>query len=141
MEPYQVPDCLRSVFHTILFNRALGTVSPLEAESDLFDLTWVQCSDEKVHENVERNIREVVQKIGRHEFESTRNFLITLSFYETRKQQSWFGTQEKHLYWEQWRMPLAVLNRSEQQAERQRETGKKTETEAQKRGEDNGASH
>lgn len=35
-------DILRAIFHTILFNRALGLVVPREVESALLDLTWVR---------------------------------------------------------------------------------------------------
>lgn len=37
-------DILRAVFHTILFNRALGLVVPREVESALLDLTWVRAN-------------------------------------------------------------------------------------------------
>jgi len=41
VESYQVTEVLRCIIHTILFNRALGTVKPREIDAELFDITWV----------------------------------------------------------------------------------------------------
>jgi hypothetical protein len=99
-------DILRAVFHTILFNRALGLVVPREVESALLDLTWVQCGDARVDQIVEDRIQRVLEFARGG---SQTEVLVTLSFYETRKQHAWFGAQEKHLYWEQWKLPLSIV--------------------------------
>lgn len=66
----------------------------------------VQCGDARVDQIVEDRIRRVLEfaKTG-----SQSEILVTLSFYETRKQHAWFGAQEKHLYWEQWKLPLSIV--------------------------------
>jgi len=44
VEPHQTRDVLRSILHTIVFNRALGCVRPMEMESDLFGISYVSSS-------------------------------------------------------------------------------------------------
>lgn len=38
----QVREVLRILLHTIVFNRALGPVKPVERDSELFEITWVR---------------------------------------------------------------------------------------------------
>ena len=66
----------------------------------------VQCGDERVDQIVEDRIRRVLEFARGG---SQTEVLVTLSFYETRKQHAWFGAQEKHLYWEQWKLPLSIV--------------------------------
>jgi autophagy-related protein 101 len=42
LEQHQVREVLRILLHTIVFNRALGPVKPVERDSELFDVTWVR---------------------------------------------------------------------------------------------------
>lgn len=41
LEQHQVHEVLRILLHTIVFNRALGPVKPVERDSELFAVTWV----------------------------------------------------------------------------------------------------
>ena len=41
LEQHQVREVLRILLHTIVFQRALGPVKPVERDSELFEITWV----------------------------------------------------------------------------------------------------
>ena len=41
LEQHQVREVLRILLHTVIFNRALGPVKPVERDSELFEITWV----------------------------------------------------------------------------------------------------
>lgn len=43
LAPFQLKEALRCVFHTIIFNRALGPVDPCVVTSELFDVSFVKC--------------------------------------------------------------------------------------------------
>lgn len=42
LEAHQVREVLRLLLHSIIFQRALGPVKPVERDSELFDVTWVR---------------------------------------------------------------------------------------------------
>lgn len=42
LEQHQVREVLRILLQSILFNRALGPVKPVERDSELFEVTWVR---------------------------------------------------------------------------------------------------
>lgn len=42
LEQHQVREVLRILLATIVFNRALGPVKPVERDSELFEVTWVR---------------------------------------------------------------------------------------------------
>ena len=42
LEAHQVREVLRLLLHSIIFQRALGPVKPVEQDSELFDVTWVR---------------------------------------------------------------------------------------------------
>ena len=42
LEQHQVREVLRILLHTVIFNRALGPVKPVERDSELFEVTWVR---------------------------------------------------------------------------------------------------
>ena len=49
VEYRQIHEVLRCLIHTIVFNRALGCITPVEVDSELFDdVTYVKCDDQKV---------------------------------------------------------------------------------------------
>lgn len=107
VEPYQVTEVLRCLLHTILFNRALGTVHPREVDSQLFDITWVHCGDDGVDARVESKVSTVQTWVERN---PGRDIRVCLSFFERRQQQGWFLRQEQRLYWEQWIIPIVVAD-------------------------------
>ena len=42
LEQHQIREVLRILLHTVIFNRALGPVKPVERDSELFEITWVR---------------------------------------------------------------------------------------------------
>uniref|UniRef100_A0A7S0VCQ7 Autophagy-related protein 101 n=1 Tax=Polytomella parva TaxID=51329 RepID=A0A7S0VCQ7_9CHLO len=107
VEPHHTKEVLRCVFHTIIFNRALGFVRPRESDCELFDVTYVSCLDSELERQVEARISEICSVIGRIG-NNTDTLKVSLTFYEKMKrQQGWFGgNQERKLYWERWQLSL-----------------------------------
>eukprot|EP00877_Chromochloris_zofingiensis_P011959 jgi/Chrzof1/7016/Cz02g07220.t1 len=106
-ELHQVREVLRCVLHTIIFNRALGHVKPRDVDSELFDITYVNCNDLEVDARVEAKISEFCQFIERRPQEVAQ---LCLSFYEPRRRQlGWFGKRDERLYWEQWCVNICVV--------------------------------
>ncbi|CAI5469915.1 unnamed protein product [Closterium sp. Yama58-4] len=70
------------LLHTIMFHRALGLVRPKSIDSELFDITYVQCGDAEVE-------RQIEEKIGQFslwlEKNSTKKGQICLSFFEKHR--------------------------------------------------------
>ncbi|PNH02238.1 hypothetical protein TSOC_011809, partial [Tetrabaena socialis] len=106
LEPHQICEALRCVLHTIIFNRALGYVVPKDVDSELFDITYVQCGDPGVEARVEARIADFCAAVDKRPAELHQ---LQLSFYETRRRQAWFGTQDERLYWEAWVVSVLVL--------------------------------
>ncbi|GFR42788.1 hypothetical protein Agub_g3751 [Astrephomene gubernaculifera] len=106
LEPHQIREALRCVLHTIIFNRALGYVIPKDVDSELFDITYVQCGDPSVEARVESRITDFCAQVEKRPAELHQ---LQLSFYETRRKQAWFGTQDERLYWETWVLSVLVL--------------------------------
>lgn len=110
-------DTPTGLLHTIIFNRALGLLSPKEVTSSLFDITYVRthtllhrsrlhtctlqahCGEASVDQQVEDKISAYLTWLERN---PTKQGQLLLSFYETRRKQAWFAAQEERLYWEQW---------------------------------------
>ncbi|CAI6012012.1 unnamed protein product [Closterium sp. NIES-65] len=82
LEHYQIREVLRCLLHTIMFHRALGLVRPKSIDSELFDITYVQCGDAEVE-------RQIEEKIGQFslwlEKNPTKKGQICLSFFEKRR--------------------------------------------------------
>ncbi|GIL84135.1 hypothetical protein Vretimale_11086 [Volvox reticuliferus] len=106
LEPHQIREALRCVLHTIIFTRALGYVIPKDVDSELFDVTYVQCGDPGVEAKVESRITDFCTQVEKKPAELHQ---LQLSFYETRRKQAWFGTQDERLYWETWVVSVLVL--------------------------------
>lgn len=105
VEQYQIQEVLRCLLHTILFNRALGPVKPCEVESELFELSYVQCGDAEVERTIEDKVHRLGQWVDRN---PGKRVTVALSFFEKRYKQNWFAKHEERLYWEQWRVHLDV---------------------------------
>mmetsp|Transcript_22826 Transcript_22826/g.31801 ORF Transcript_22826/g.31801 Transcript_22826/m.31801 type:complete len:206 (+) Transcript_22826:69-686(+) len=105
VEEYQVREVMRCLLHTLLFHRALGSVRPRDVDSELFEITYVQCGCPGVESCVEEKINELCHWIARH---PNKRATVLVSFYEKRMKQNWFAKQEERLYWEQWRVHLEV---------------------------------
>ncbi|GJP43839.1 hypothetical protein CLOM_g3245 [Closterium sp. NIES-68] len=82
LEHYQIREVLRCLLHTIMFHRALGLVRPKSIDSELFDITYVQCGDAEVE-------RQIEEKIGQFslwlEKNPTKKGQLCLSFFEKRR--------------------------------------------------------
>ncbi|KAK9826858.1 hypothetical protein WJX81_000664 [Elliptochloris bilobata] len=118
VEQHQVREVLRCLLHTIIFSRALGPVRPREVDSELFDITYVQCGDPQVDEKIEAKINQFYGWVEKH---PGKHGQVSLSFYEKRKKQSGWaiigGAQEERLYWEQWCVNLLLVDSSVSQEE------------------------
>lgn len=67
----------------------------------------VNNGDEAVDTKLEQKIA-LIQACAEHN--PGKHLDITLSFYERRQHQGWFAHQEQRIYWEQWRIHLAILS-------------------------------
>jgi autophagy-related protein 101 len=108
VEQYQLREVVRCLLHTILFNRALGHVRPRDVDSELFDLSYVQCGDPSVERTVEDKVSALCSWVEKR---PGKNLTVLVSFYDKRVKQGalWFSKQEERLYWEQWRIHLDVV--------------------------------
>mmetsp|Transcript_69059 Transcript_69059/g.218420 ORF Transcript_69059/g.218420 Transcript_69059/m.218420 type:complete len:158 (-) Transcript_69059:644-1117(-) len=106
VENHQIREVLRSILHTILFSRALGLVQPKDVDSELFNLTYVQCGEKDVERKVEDRINCFCDWVEKHP--GVTRGEVCISFYEKRYKQIWFSKQEERLYWEQWRIHLDI---------------------------------
>jgi autophagy-related protein 101 len=107
VEHYQIREVLRCILHTIMFNRALGLVRPREVDSELFEITYVQCGDAATEKKIEEKIDLFLAWVEKHPNKKSQ---VCLSFYETRnKQMAWFSSKVERLYWEQWCIQLQVI--------------------------------
>lgn len=116
LELHQVKEALRCVLHTIVFNRALGFLAPVEVDSDVFDVTYVKCGDEVADKQIEAKLVELCTVMERQHRAGAgpqqvpeQLMQVTLSFYERRKKQAWFGSQDERLYWEQWIINICLV--------------------------------
>mmetsp|Transcript_69054 Transcript_69054/g.218395 ORF Transcript_69054/g.218395 Transcript_69054/m.218395 type:complete len:110 (-) Transcript_69054:958-1287(-) len=66
VENHQIREVLRSILHTILFSRALGLVQPKDVDSELFNLTYVQCGEKDVERKVEDRINCFCDWVEKH---------------------------------------------------------------------------
>ncbi|KAI8466879.1 MAG: hypothetical protein J3K34DRAFT_432293 [Monoraphidium minutum] len=109
VELHQVREVCRCVLHTVVFNRALGHVTPVDVDSELFDVTYVKCGDPEVDGLLEAKIGEFVAFIERQRHQDIAQ--LRLSFYEKRRRQAgWFMLQQdERLYWEQWCVNLCIV--------------------------------
>ncbi|KAG0606675.1 hypothetical protein M758_9G159600 [Ceratodon purpureus] len=106
VEHYQIREVLRCILHTIMFNRALGLVRPRDVDSELFEITYVQCGDSATEKKIEEKIDHFLAWVEKYPNKKSR---VCLSFYETRnKHMAWFSKVER-LYWEQWCIQLHVV--------------------------------
>jgi hypothetical protein len=52
VEEHQVREVLKCIVHTILFNRALGHVSPKDVDLQLINVSYVEVDDEAIERQV-----------------------------------------------------------------------------------------
>ncbi|KAF3781325.1 Autophagy-related protein 101 [Nymphaea thermarum] len=108
VEAVEIPEVLRCILHTILFHRALGLVRPKDVDSELFDITYVQCGDADLEKKIEEKIDQFIAWVEKHPNKKSQ---ICLSFFEKKnKQATWFSNKTERLYWEQWFIYMNVVS-------------------------------
>lgn len=114
VDAFQVKETLRILLHTILFNRALGPVTPREYDSDLFDITYVRCGSVEADKTIEEKIELFVQSTKHVSSSELHRGQVLLSFYERKVKRSFLGLlpSEEKIYWEQWVFPVLINKRS-----------------------------
>lgn len=107
VESYQIREVLRCLLHTIMFTRALGLVRPRDVDSELFDITYVQCGDPTIERKIEEKIDSFCSWVEKN---PSKKGQVCLLFYEKRNKamMAWFGSKVERLYWEQWSIPLSL---------------------------------
>ncbi|XP_039133925.1 autophagy-related protein 101-like isoform X1 [Dioscorea cayenensis subsp. rotundata] len=108
VEPFEIREVLRCILHTIVFHRALGLVRPKDVDSELFEITYVQCGDAELEKKIEEKIDHFIGWVDKH---PNRKSQVCLSFYEVKsKQPTWFSNKIERLHWEEWYVNLHVVN-------------------------------
>ncbi|XP_068655103.1 autophagy-related protein 101 [Aristolochia californica] len=108
VENFEIREVLRCILHTIIFHRALGLVRPKDIDSELFEITYVQCGDPELEKKIEEKIDQFIGWVEKHPNKKSQ---ICLSFFEVKnKQASWFTNKTERLYWEQWYINLNVVH-------------------------------
>lgn len=59
VEEHQVREVLKCIIHTIVFNRALGHVSPRDMDLQLINISYVEVVDDDVERLVEQGLQRV----------------------------------------------------------------------------------
>ena len=59
VEEHQVREVLKCIIHTIIFNRALGHVSPRDMDLQLINISYVEVADDEIDRLVEEGLRKV----------------------------------------------------------------------------------
>ncbi|KAK1316250.1 hypothetical protein QJS10_CPA05g01526 [Acorus calamus] len=108
VEQLEIREVLRCILHTIVFHRALGLIRPKDVDSEIFEITYVQCGVAEVEKKIEEKIDQFVAWVEKHPNKKSQ---ICLSFYELKnKQAAWFGNKTERLIWENWYINLNVLH-------------------------------
>lgn len=122
-------DALKSLVHTVLLNRSLGHIAPVERTSEFLvlergeELVWCENGEEELRELVDREVARVAQSevldfvresSTQSRYRCSTTFEVLLRFFEKKKEQStsWFGrpsARERQLTWEKWVIPFEVL--------------------------------
>ena len=63
VEEHQVREVLKCVIHTIIFNRALGHVSPRDMDLQLINVSYVEVADDDIERQVELGLRKVEEHL------------------------------------------------------------------------------
>ena len=107
VERFQVKEVLKTLLHSIIFQRALGCCHYRDTDSDLFDLSYLRVEsraiDAKVNEQTEAFSRALEQDA------TTAAHQVCIAFYERRSKTAFglFRSEEK-VVWERWNIPLLV---------------------------------
>eukprot|EP01025_Chloroclados_australasicus_P069518 TRINITY_DN9825_c0_g2_i1.p2 TRINITY_DN9825_c0_g2~~TRINITY_DN9825_c0_g2_i1.p2 ORF type:complete len:222 (-),score=16.17 TRINITY_DN9825_c0_g2_i1:564-1229(-) len=117
VEEHQIREVLKCILHTIIFNRALGHVTPRDMHLELINITYADVDDAQIQEKVDKGIQDVHAFLARHrprpssaasQQHSDFPFFVTLSFYESIKRQGLVRPYEEKVVWEVWKMQLVL---------------------------------
>lgn len=108
VERFQAEAALQCIFHTIVFSRSLwSTVKPRDVNCEAFDISYVQNGNPVVARRISTGIRLFLRKLD----ESKRGEGVAcLSFYSVKRTKSWLSTAEKKIVWEEWRLPMVIVD-------------------------------
>jgi len=115
-------ESLLRLLHTIMFNRALGMVTPIEQESQKgLDICWVDCNDPNVQHKFGEKLREFEALLdkpsaqraaasgGRDAGAQVQQHTVTLQFFKSMVEKGWLSNTKKRKTWEEWKLPLTVV--------------------------------
>ncbi|XP_015065084.1 autophagy-related protein 101 isoform X2 [Solanum pennellii] len=108
VEQFEIQDVLQCILHSIMFHRAFGLIYPKNVDSEIFEITYMQCSDFVIERKVDEKITQFIDKVKKH---PNQKHQICVSFYESKnKQTSWFTKKVERCYWEHWYINLSVAH-------------------------------
>lgn len=126
IEGFQLKEVLRCLLHTIIFQRALGTIVPKEIDCDVFDVSYARVDDAQIERAVERRIDHMYQAIVGTK---TTQFTVTLRFYVNSETEGFMMKANKRQYWEDWVIPISIATQKiTSAAERDRRHSKRQQT-------------
>jgi len=107
IKTFYLEDAVKTIIHTILFNRALGLLKPTESYCNLLDICYAKIPS---YDN-DIIVDNIYQKIFNSGFQ---NFQINVSFYSKIKQPIFYGllSNNKKNIWEQWCIQISLEKRS-----------------------------
>lgn len=110
VERHQVKEALKVLMHSIVFQRALGEYRFLDAESELFDLSYVRCDSRVVERAVEEHAESCSRFFDRPDLADPQQ-ICCVSFFERRSRPGGFGffRSEEKVTWERWHVPVRVI--------------------------------
>lgn len=110
LEHFQVKEVLRCVLHSVVYQRALGTLPAVEEESTLFEVAYLRVDHEAVRAAVEERLDAFASSLDQGTHVQSQ---VDLSFYERRQRKGLLGLHhvEERVCWERWSLPLNVRTR------------------------------
>ncbi|KAF8406368.1 hypothetical protein HHK36_008455 [Tetracentron sinense] len=88
------------ILHSIVFHRALGPVRPKDVDSELFEITYVQCGDSNLEKKIEEKIDHFIGWVEKHPNKKSQVYSLLLP--------KLFSNKIERLYWEHWYVNLNV---------------------------------
>ena len=123
-----IKETLKILIHAIVFQRALGENKTLDAESDIFDLSYLRCQSKLVQQQIENHAHQFHHAV---QFDTIQNIQqsrpltqhddfrlqmkICIAFFERRQKNGAFGLfrTEERVVWERWVIPLSIFLRND----------------------------
>jgi len=96
-----VKEVLRCILHTIIFNRAIGLIQPVEEVVDFIDYVYVRVNDETIEKDVSEKV-EIFQHMLKKK--DVKEGKVIISF-EHQPQGGWFSQK---VCWERWLINIVL---------------------------------